>query len=131
MHLYNIWFKETNREKRTARVLELFPENTPPAETQPKPTDAPRLIGIGSQYDGTLSLTSFIDSEPVFSEENPFKAMLLLLAIYFVVGIKWPPLVRLPLIFLTCAIGCLSKVRSDVVRNQKFVTFLRQMKAYE
>ncbi|KAK3910188.1 Histidine--tRNA ligase, partial [Frankliniella fusca] len=25
IHLYNVWFKEVNREKRAARVLELFP----------------------------------------------------------------------------------------------------------
>lgn len=99
-------------------------------EVQTKPKEAPRLIGIGSYSEGSLSISCYVDSEPWFQDSDPIRAMFLLLAVYFVAEIKWPPMTRLPLLFLVCATVGIDLVKDEIIKNQKLVDFLKKMNAY-
>lgn len=105
-------------------------DDTSPAEVQPKGKHPPQLIGIGTFETGTLSLTCFVDSEPWFSEDDPFRAMLMLLSLFFVAKVKWPAPTRLPLQFLVCAVAGVKMVRKPINANQKLVDLLKRLKIY-
>lgn len=97
-------------------------------EVQPGPRDPPGLIGLGSVLEENLSIYCYMDGSLYFTEEDPVKALLLLLSAYFVMGIKWPPHTRLPLVLITCATMGPPVVSNDVSRNNKLIDILKRLK---
>ena len=90
--------------------------------------DPPRLLASGTVADNTISLQCYLDTEPLFSEEDPIKALVLLLAAYYIFGVHWPSLTRLPLIFLTAAVIGPKHVAYEVSRNNKLKDILKECK---
>ena len=96
-----------------------------------RPTSAknpPRLLATGTVNDNSLSIQCYLDTEPIFTVEEPIRAILMLLATYYVFGIKWPTATRLPLVFLVCCTAGPVNVSYEVGRNNKLKDLLKRVK---
>lgn len=90
--------------------------------------DPPRLLASGTVADSNISLQCYLDTEPLFSAEDPVKALILLLAAYFVFGVGWPTLTRQPLVFLCAAVIGPKHVSFEISRNNKLKDILKECK---
>ncbi|XP_034238639.1 uncharacterized protein LOC117643698 isoform X3 [Thrips palmi] len=127
-HKIPLWYKKSFDDNRAAKVMEVFEVTTPTAEMTPRAKDPPRLLAAGREEN--CSLHCFLDTEPIFCVEDSVQGLLLLLATYYVLGIKFPPHTRLQLIVLCCAtVGAsAANLNSDIAKNNKLLDLLKVLK---
>lgn len=124
LHKIPVWCKKKDKDSRSVRVLECYPENTPLTEIRPNIKDSPRLSAI--QEGHGYSIHCMVDLEPIFVSSDPVEAIILLIATYWEFCLNFGKN-KYPVLFLACIILSPAKVSKYIGRNDKFLDLCRSL----